>query len=428
LGQLEDKMAPQRWIWGMTAAAAAVLLLPAFSQTSTGSAPTTGTTGTRPSPTGNTGSIPNQNSNVLNQPAMARPLRVSGRVIIDDGSPLDFPATIERVCNGNPHVEGYTDSQGNFSLILGQHPDVIGDASETSNGSNRQPLPPGISGGNTQGIPGTNGSSQNLSGDFRVANCDLRANLSGYLSDTINLAGRTSMDTPDIGNIMLHRMGGGSTATTVTATTLKAPKAARKALDHGLELAKKNKPEEAIVSLEEAVRLYPEFAYAWCELGKLQFANDHEPDAHESFEAAVKAEPRWPEPYLHLAVMGVKAHDWKEVAGDTGKVLHLNTFQYPQAYFLHGAASFNLRNFDVAEEDALSAEKLDVQHTYPQIEKLLGMIYTERHRYTDAADKLRSYLLLSPEAQDAAEARKLLANAEIMAAQSAQAERKKAQQ
>jgi len=413
---------------GFAAVAAAVLLVPAFSQTNTGSSGGGGTTGSRPT-SPNTGTpTPNASPTTgsTSQPTASRPIRVSGHVVIDDGSPLSFPATIERLCNGNPHAEGYTDSDGNFALILGQHPDVIADASETPTSSDRSSLPPGISQVNLPSGIGSQ-SSQNLTGDRRVDNCELRAKLSGYTSDTVNLSGRTALDSPDIGNIVLHRMGAADTATTVTATTLKAPRAARKALEKGLDLAKKDKPEEAIASLREAVHVYPEFAFAWCELGKLQVKNDHAPDAHESFEAAAKAEPRWPEPYLHLAVMAVKAHDWKEVAGNTERVLQLNTFQYPQAYFLHGAANFNLHHIDVAETDALAADKLDIQHQFPQIQKLLGAIYGERHRYADAADKLRAYLLLAPDAEDAVEARRQLTEMESLASRSSQVA-KKAQQ
>jgi len=420
-------MSPQRRNQGIVLGLAAFLLSPAFSQTSTGTGTSSGTGtntggGTRTSlPPAN--SSPNSTANSTGQPTMSRPLRVSGRVVMDDGSPLSFPATIERVCNGNPHAEGYTDGEGNFSLVLGQHPDVIADASETPTSSNRLSLPPGISQVNMpSGGPGT---SQNLTGDRRIDMCDLRASLVGYTSDTVNLTGRTAMDNPDVGNIALHRLGAAGTAMTVTATTLRAPRPARRAQEKGMELARKNKPEEAIASLQEAVRLYPEYAFAWCELGKLQAANDHIPDAHESFASAVKAEPRWPEPYLHLAVMAVKAHDWKEVADDAGHVLSLNTFQYPQAYFLHGAANFNLHHLDVAETDALAADRLDVQHQFPQIQKLLGVIYGERHRYADAADKLRAYLLLEPNAEDVADARRQLAQMDALASQASQVAQKK---
>jgi tetratricopeptide (TPR) repeat protein len=354
-------------------------------------------------------------------------MRVSGRVVMDDGSPLTFPATIERLCNGNPHAEGYTDNKGYFSLTLGQNPDVIPDASEVPTTSVHGTVTPAAnSPGPASGVVSNN--SRSLNTETRFSTCELRASLAGYRSDTLNLTGRSSLDNPDVGNIILHKMGASETATTVTATTLKAPKDARKALEKGLELAKKNKPEEAITSLREAVRLYPEFAFAWCELGRLQLANEHTPDAHESFEAAVKAEPRWPEPYLHLAFMGVKAHDWKEVADATDHVLHLNTWEYPQAYFFNGAANFNLHHIDVAEKDALAAEQLDVQHSWPQIEQLLGMIYVERHRYADAAAKFRSYLMLAPNADDAPVARLQLAAMEQRIAESSQMAQKQQKQ
>jgi cytochrome c-type biogenesis protein CcmH/NrfG len=419
-------MALQRLMRGMVAAAAAVLVVPLFGQPSTGTSSGSSNSGAKTTGPSTSSGTPNSSAG-LNQPTTQRPLRVSGRVAIDDGSPLSFPATIERVCAGNRHAEGYTDIDGNFALVLGQHPDVIGDATETPTSSNRLSLPPGMS---TPGSTSGNSrlSTETLTGDSHQANCELRASLSGYTSDTINLATRTSMDNPDIGTILLHRMGAPDTAMTVTATTLKAPKEARRALHKGLELSKKNRPEEAIASLKDAVKVYPEFAFAWYELGKLQLENDHTPDAHESFAAAAKAEPRWPEPYLRLAVMAVMTHDWKQVADNTEHVLHLNTFQYPQAYFLNGAANFNLHHIDLAEEDALAAEKLDMQHQYPQIEKLLGSIYSERHRYADAAGKFRSYLMLAPGADDIVFIRQQLAAMEALAAESSRIAQQKAQQ
>jgi hypothetical protein len=404
-------MTPQCRTRGIVAATAAILLFPAFSQSTSGSSSGGGGT---PSPSRGTlppaspNNTPSNNTTTGQSPPI-QPLRISGRVMVDDGTPISFPATIERVCSGNPHAEGYTDNQGYFSLMLGQATDVIADASETQGTGNRNGLPlPGVA-TSTTGSNNTGQTSRSLGTDNRLTNCDLRASLGGYISKTINLTGRTSLDNPDVGIIMVHRMGISETGTTVTATTLKAPKEARKALQKGLELAKRNKPEEAIASLQEAVKVDPDFAFAWFELGKLQVANEHTADGHESFEAAVKAEPRWPDPYMHLAVMGVKAHDWREVADDTDRVLHLNSFAYPQAYFLNAAANYNLHNVDVAEQSALAAEKDDVQHLYPEIQQLLGTIYVKRHRYAEAVEKFRAYLMLAPKADDAAATRQQLA-------------------
>src|SRR5271166_203117 len=129
-------MSPQFRRRGSAIAAAAILLIPAFGQsssTTTGgsSTPSTGTptkspgaltipsVGTTPSTTPTT------------QPPVTQPIRISGRVMVDDGTAPSFPAVIERVCSGSPHAEGYTDSSGYFSITLGQSTDVIADASET---------------------------------------------------------------------------------------------------------------------------------------------------------------------------------------------------------------------------------------------------------------------------------------------------------
>src|ERR1035438_6519575 len=57
-------------------------------------------------------------------------ISIAGRVMLDDGTPLSEPVTIERVCNGAPRVQGYTDQKGRFSFQIGQKAGVTPDASE----------------------------------------------------------------------------------------------------------------------------------------------------------------------------------------------------------------------------------------------------------------------------------------------------------
>src|SRR5688572_19730542 len=61
-------------------------------------------------------SDPNQNR----FPEMQRPIYLSGKVVLDDGTPPPDSVVIERVCNGQPRAEAYTDSKGRFSFQLGQ--------------------------------------------------------------------------------------------------------------------------------------------------------------------------------------------------------------------------------------------------------------------------------------------------------------------
>ena len=425
-------MSPQCRTPGMAIAVVTVFLLPAFSQTTTTTttAPptsTTGTTSTGTNPTRGT-TIPSSdgttNNNNNNVPRLQRPVFVSGRVMVDDGTPAPSIAVIESICNGNTHAEGYTDGKGYFSLQLGQQRSEVIDASEGSSGLARS-FPQGSGSPTTDGMTPGMSSGRGMGPDNRFANCELRARLGGYRSQSINLVNRGAMDNPDVGVILIHRMGQSDEGTTVTATTLKAPKAARKAMQKGTDLLKKNKTEEALASFQEAVRLYPEFATAWCALGRLQAADgSHLTEARESFTNAAKFEPRWPEPLLELSKLAAQSRNWKELNELTGHVLRLDSFDYPQAYLLNAVANYYLRHVEVAEKSARAAQRLDVQHQYPQISHLLGTILAEHKQYAAAADELRSYLVLSPRATDAAVVRKQLADVEKLAMESPEVARK----
>jgi hypothetical protein len=374
-------------------------LSPAFGQLPPTNSPDTGTGSNVPwlPPGASQDGTPNTNANHA-----PPPITVTGLVMLDDGTAPTSPVAIESVCSGTSRSEGHTDARGHFAVEVGQTIQVTGDASETRGDFN-------------QTIPHTSSLGHGFGPTDRFANCDLRAVLGGYLSQSVNLANRGPMDNPNVGVILLHRIGASDQAVTVTATTLKAPKATRKALEKGMDLAKKNKPEEAIASLREAVGLDPELAFAWNELGKLQMENGQAGEARQSLESAAKAEPRWPEPYLHLALLAARSSNWQEVADVTDRVVQLDSFEYPQAFFLNAVANYNLKHPEVAEESARSAEKLDSRHQFPQIERLLGAILAERLRYAEAADEFRNYLTLAPGAADAPAVRKQLDDLEKLA-------------
>src|SRR5262249_19613677 len=98
------------------------LVFSAAAQKGGGGAPPTapGNTdpGATPVPGGGRGNTPrspfpdpnNPNNNTNRFPEMQqRPIFLSGKVMLDDGTPPPEPVTIERVCNGNPRAEAYTD-------------------------------------------------------------------------------------------------------------------------------------------------------------------------------------------------------------------------------------------------------------------------------------------------------------------------------
>ena len=62
----------------------------------------------------------------------SRPVFLSGKVVMEDGTPPPDAVTIERVCGGSVRPEGYTDSKGRFSFQLGQNQGMMADASMSS--------------------------------------------------------------------------------------------------------------------------------------------------------------------------------------------------------------------------------------------------------------------------------------------------------
>src|SRR5436190_17539969 len=145
---------------------------------------------------------PNQNRNQF--PEIQRPIFLSGKVMLDSGGAPPDAVTIERVCNGNPRAEAYTDSKGHFSFQLGQNLGVMQDASMSSSHDMGFPgMGNAGGGGNSRNAPfGQSGgfSERDLMG------CEIRASLAGYRSDVVTLSGRRMFDNPDIGVIILHRL------------------------------------------------------------------------------------------------------------------------------------------------------------------------------------------------------------------------------
>ena len=319
----------------------------------------------------------------------------------------------ETVCNGSPHAEGYTDAKGYFAIELGARNGVIQDASEFGSRGNW----------NTSGMTGTSatsgppGSSQ--SSERKYMGCDLQAKLAGYRSQTVPLAGRRPMDDPNVGTILLHRNGPAEEGKTISAVSLAAPKDARKAYEKGLDAIKKKKFDDAQTSFEKAVEAYPKYATAWYELGMLQAGQGKMDMARNYFDKASECDPKFVQPYLQISILELQASRWRRLADVTDKLVKLDPFDYPQAFFFNSVANFNLQNFEAAEKSALAAERLDTRHAIPKVSHMLGLILALKKDYAGAAERFKAYLKFAPEAPDAAKVRSQLAEVEKITAASA---------
>lgn len=351
--------------------------------------------------------FPGQNPNDTSRfPDMQqnRPIYISGRVMLEDGTPPPDSVTIERICNGTVRPEGYTNSKGHFSFELGRNNNVMADAS-TSNG-----LDDGIFGRtSTMGGARNNGLGGNTGISERdLMGCEIRANLPGFRGENVNLAGRRFMDNPDIGTIILRRLANVE-GFTFSMTTALAPKEAKKNYEKGLDLIKKKKLPEALAEIEKATTAYPKYAIAWYDQGRLYEMQKRPAEAQKAYEASIAADSKYVKPYTNLALIHAQNKNWEKTSEVSAKGVKLNPFEYPQLHYYSAIANLNLGKLDDAEKSAREASKLDPKGQMPRIDQLLGIILAQKNDIKGAKESFASYLKKDPNSPEAQQVRVQLA-------------------
>ena len=370
-----------------------------------GGRPTGGVSGantpTNPGPGTN---LPNR----LPNPDMgSRPMFLSGKVVVDDGTPLTDAAMIQTICRGNIRDEGYTDSKGTFSVQLGGMAvrPITGTADDTGGRTSVETMPAG----------GTTGSARDM------RDCDLQAVLPGFTSQQIELASKmTDFGNADVGTVILHRIGHVE-GFTISATSMMAPGKAKKLYDQGREEEKKNKWDAAQEKFSKAVQIYPHYAVAWYELGRVQIQQKDVAGAKNSFHQSIAADRTYISPYEQLAQIAMQAKQWKDLSDDTDEMLRLNSVSFPQYWLYNAIASYFLQNYDKAQKSAQAGLNIDPKHRVPKLEYILGMALAEKHDYPNALLHVRNYIQLAPHAPDVELAQKQVAELERLSGNGAAA-------
>jgi tetratricopeptide (TPR) repeat protein len=236
----------------------------------------------------------------------------------------------------------------------------------------------------------------------------LRASLAGFTSESIVLGGRFSGDqSADVGRVVLHRLASVE-GFTLSATTAQAPPEARKALEKGQEQQKKEKWNEAQKSFEKAVAIYPRFAVAWFELGRVQLHNNDGPGARHSFEQSLVADSKYVNPYHALTQLAMHDRNWQELTEFSEKLLALNPVNFPDAWLSNALGHYCLKNYAAAEKSARRGLQMDVEHHVPKLEYLLGITLIQKPDYAEAAQHLHNFLGLTNKPADIEEAKRQL--------------------
>jgi tetratricopeptide (TPR) repeat protein len=287
-----------------------------------------------------------------------------GKVMVTGGALPWDPITITVTCAGKIHSTADADPKGGFEIAATAKTATLGvDSSKTKPVS-------------------------------EFVGCTVTAVLPGFTSSTITIANRNIDDGTDIGTIKLSREDGAPGAA-VSSTTASAPKEAAKAFEKARSEWQEQKPDRAQHDLEKAVQIYPQFAEAWYQLGKLQQVSSPK-DAGNSFAKAVVADPKFVPPYEHLVPIAAQAGKWQEVADDTAREVELNPRGTVQIWYFNALANYKLNKKDVAEASAVKALAMDPLHTQPNTEQLLAVILADKQDYAGALAHLRSCLTYLP--------------------------------
>lgn len=344
----------------------------------------------RPGPRGNgtlVGRMPDASSSTG---TMSPTLFISGKVTLDDGSELTESAAVQTVCRGDRHTRTFTDRHGGFTFQMGDPtPNSDGDLSDASSSAM------------------TRTTTQREQRAWR--DCEVQAVLGGFSSEVVELASRLNgMESADLGRIVLHRLERVE-GTSISVTSALAPSGARKALEKGREAEKKKNWNRAVESFQKAVQIYPKYAAAWFELGRVQMVKNDAAAAKLSFQQALAADAKYVPPYQGLAELAFRLKQWPEVVRTTGQMLALNPVSFPVAYFFNAVANYNLPDLEAAEKSARQGIKVDSEHQIARLRYVLGIILVKKQDYRQASLYLHQYMHMTTEPAELEAANKQLA-------------------
>jgi tetratricopeptide (TPR) repeat protein len=284
-------------------------------------------------------------------------------VLMDNALPWDaIPVTVS--CNGQVRFTTYTDRKGNFTIARSE---AMG-----SKTINADPKPVAV----------------------QFVGCSVEAWLAGFDSSPLSIANRHVLDSVNIGTITLRREAGAE-GSALSTTTSAAPKDALRSFEKARGEAFDNKPDRAQHDLQKAVEIYPAFAEAWFQLGKIQAAANS-PDAYNSFSKAIAADPKFSLPYDHIAPLAAQAGKWQELVDLTSQALVLNPRGNIELWYYHAFGNYQVGKLDVAETSAAKSLAMDPLHFEPNTEQLLAVILAQKPDLPAAIEHLRNCVTYFP--------------------------------
>jgi hypothetical protein len=230
--------------------------------------------------------------------------------------------------------------------------------------------------------------------ETKYEGCQVRAQLEGFRSSEKTIKVSNLRDEPDMGTITLSPEGRAS-GMEVSLTTKAAPEKAMKAYEKARGDWLEQNANGAQKNLQKAVDLYPQFAEAWLQLGKLREGADAQ-GARDDFAKALAVDPNFVLPYEQLAALAAKEQKWDEALKQSGEALKLDPVGTPQLWYYDALAKFQLGKTDEAKVSAEKVLAIDPDHSVPNAEQLLAVVLARKADYDGAIAHLKNCLTYTP--------------------------------
>jgi tetratricopeptide (TPR) repeat protein len=197
------------------------------------------------------------------------------------------------------------------------------------------------------------------------------------------------------------------------------PKAAKKAYEQGVKLARNNKPEDASAKLQEAIKIFPDYLYALNKLGEQYSLSNKPADARAMYERAIAINPKFALAHINLGIHFVHQRQFDEAITALENGIRLDS-TYPMGYLNLGLALMSKTppEFDRAEKELVRALEMGKKEML-YVRKHLFNLNLRQQRMDKAAAQLEAYLRADPEAPDAEQVRQMLGKVKKAMAQQA---------
>lgn len=332
-------------------------------------------------------------------PAVSETVYITGSVIQDDGSPPPFGTVIELDCGDTITREATVDSTGGYGFQVGSRnrigrvmPDAsdrIGeDVFQTADASQNMGLWDQLTSARTTPL------------SVRLLRCEVRGQYPGYRSTSARMKAGSIWGYTEVAPILMYpitRVRG----TSVSLTSLLAPKQAKRSVERATKAMRKEQFNEAEVLLKSAIGIYPASAEAWFLLGDVYQLQKRNQEARESYWRAVQADDLYVRPYLRLARLSANERDWQSAVDLSSKALELDPVAFPEAYYLNALALYNGKDMEAAEKSVRKGLLLDLSLQFPQMHLILANILSMKQDALGSIEEMRKYLKEAPKAEDA---------------------------